>query len=298
MSTEILTPPPARAGALSTPAEMREAQSVQIAMLSAKRFPRDEKAALDRILNSCCRETLAAVSQYQYAKGGTDITGPSIRLAEAVAQHWGNIESGWRELNRFKDFDGVGVSNVECFAWDLETNFRVPRTFTVRHWRDTRSGGYALNDEREIYELCANQAARRVRACLLAVIPGDVIEEAIRQCDATLAAKADNGPEAQQKIVAAFERHGVSKAQIEKRIQRRLDAITAAQVVNLRKVLTSLKDGMSRAEDWFESAQTAGAEAATAVGPIDPFAEAAKAAEQPAAEAPAAAENSNREDIV
>lgn len=275
MTQQTLQVAPApKAGAMTAALEAREAQHVQIAMLAAKRFPRDEKSALDRILNSCCRESLAAVSQYQYAKGGTDISGPSIRLAEAVAQHWGNIETGWREVDRYRDGKDVGVSVVECFAWDLESNFRVPRTFNVRHWRDTRSGGYALNDERDIYELCANQAARRVRACLLAVIPGDVIEEAVRQCDATLAAQADTGPDAQKKILAAFEPHRITKAQIEKRIQRRLDAITPAQVVSLRKILASLRDGMSAPEDWFEPATQVAADAATTSGPIDPFADA------------------------
>jgi hypothetical protein len=265
---------------MTTALEAREAQNVQVAMLAAKRFPRDEKAALDRVLNSCCRESLASVAIYQFSRGGTDIQGPSIRLAEAIAQHWGNIESGWREIERFKDADGTGVSVIEAFAWDLQSNYRVPRVFNVRHWRDRKAGkGYALEDERDVYELCANQAARRVRACLLAVIPGDIVEEAQRQCDTTLAAKADTSAEAQKKILAAFEPFGVTRAQIEARIQRRLDSITAAQVVQLRKVLASLKDGMSKPDDWFEPAEKSAAASATEGGPIDPFAkEAEKAA--------------------
>ena len=244
--------PPQHRGVMTSAIETREAQQAQISMMAAKRFPRDEKDAIDRILNSCCRESLATQAQYQFARGGTDICGPSIRLAEAIAQHWGNIESGWRELDRHKDTTGTGVSVIEAFAWDLQSNYRVPRVFNVRHWRDTRSGGYALTDERDIYELCANQASRRVRACLLAVIPGDVVEDAQRQCDATLAAKADTSPEAQKKIIAAFEPYSVNKDQIEKLIQRRIDSITPAQVIRLRKILASLKDGMSSPEDWFE----------------------------------------------
>lgn len=286
--TNLPTAPPAKApAAITTALEAREAQNVQVAMLAAKRFPRDEKEALDRVLNSCCRESLASVAIYQFSRGGSDIQGPSIRLAEAIAQHWGNIESGWREIDRFKDEAGVGVSVIEAFAWDLQSNYRVPRVFNVRHWRDTKKGGYALTDERDIYELCANQAARRVRACLLAVIPGDVVEEAQRQCDATLAAKADTSPESQKKILAAFEPFGVTRAQIEARIQRRLDAITPAQVVQLRKVLASLKDGMSKAEDWFESAEKSAAASATEGGPIDPF-EKANAAFAPQKEVPSA----------
>ena len=40
-------------------------------------------------------------------------------------------------------------------------------------------------------KLVANQGARRVRACILGVIPGDVIDSALVQCNATLL--SDNG---------------------------------------------------------------------------------------------------------
>lgn len=155
MNTQLTQSPQKQSSALGSVLENREVQQVQVAMLAAKRFPRDEKAALDRILNSCSRESLAAVSQYQFARGGTDIAGPSIRLAEAIAQQWGNLECGWREIDRHKDADGVGVSVVEAYAWDMESNCRVPRVFNIRHWRDTKRGGYAIHDERDIYELCA-----------------------------------------------------------------------------------------------------------------------------------------------
>ena len=270
MPLQLTTPTPAKSSALGSVLESREAQQVQVAMLAAKRFPRDEKAALDRILNSCSRESLAAVSQYQFARGGTDISGPSIRLAEAIAQQWGNLECGWREIDRHKDSDGVGVSVVESYAWDMESNCRVPRVFNIRHWRDTKKGGYKIEDERDIYELCANQAARRLRACILAVIPGDIVEEAMKQCDATQSAKADTGPDAQKKILAAFEAFKVSRSQIEAKIQRRLDAITPAQVVTLRKILASLKDGISTAGDWFEVTREAET-TETSIQPINPF---------------------------
>lgn len=262
--------------ALGSVLESREAQQVQVAMLAAKRFPRDEKAALDRILNSCSRESLAAVSQYQFARGGSDISGPSIRLAEAIAQHWGNLECGWREIDRFKDADGVGVSVVEAYAWDMQSNCRVPRVFNIRHWRDKRGGGSALTEERDIYELCANQAARRLRACILAVIPGDIVEEAMNQCNATLNASADTSPEAQKKLLARFEQFNVTKGQIEAKIQRRLDSITAAQVINLRRIYASLKDGMSASEDWFDASVPQD-------GPAAPFSE-KPAATQPKTE--------------
>ena len=84
------------------------------------------------------------------------------------------------------------------------------------------------------------------------IIPGDVTEAAVAQCEMTMKAKADTSPEATAKMVAAFEPFKVTKEMIEKRIQRRIDAIQPAQVVSLKKIYASLRDGVSKAADWFE----------------------------------------------
>lgn len=249
MSTELqpLFPAPSNSASNLTVIESsRAVQEVQAAMVIAKKFPRDQKAAMDRILNACTRPGLANAAVYQYARGGTDITGPSIRLAEALAQEWGNVQVGIRELEQ-QD----GESTVESFAWDLETNYRQTKTFQVRHERHTKTGVKALTDPRDIYELVANQGARRLRACILGVIPGDVVEAALNQCETTMAADADVSPEAQKKMLEAFAKFNVTKEQIEALTQRRMDAITPAQVVRLKKIYASLKDGMSKPEEWF-----------------------------------------------
>ncbi|BBP87435.1 hypothetical protein BsIDN1_10530 [Bacillus safensis] len=67
----------------------RQAQEVQAAMVVAKKFPRDVYAAFERIKKACERKLLAESAVYEYPKGGSKISGPSIRLAEALAQNWG-----------------------------------------------------------------------------------------------------------------------------------------------------------------------------------------------------------------
>jgi hypothetical protein len=238
------------AGAQQT--QSRELAETQTKYLMAQRFPRDVVAAMDRILNTFTRPTLAEKSQYQFARGGTDIVGPSIRAAEAIAQGWGNMEQGFRELQRGVDAKGRPFSEVESYCVDLEGRSSKRLQFIVSHWRDTKSGGYALKDERDIYELIANQAQRRVRACILAMIPGDVTEAAMSQAEVTLKAKADVSPEGIQKLVDTFDQLGVSKELIEKRIQRRVDAIQPAQVVSLKRIYASLRDDMSEPSDWFD----------------------------------------------
>ncbi|NKF57499.1 hypothetical protein GO299_04712 [Ralstonia solanacearum] len=232
--------------------QSRELAETQVKYLMAQQFPRDPVKNMDRILNAFTRPTLAEKSQYQFARGGTDVSGPSIRAAEAIAQQWGNIEHGFRERSRGLDGNGVPFSEVEAFCVDLESRTSKRLQFIVKHWRDTRSGGYALKDERDIYELIANQAQRRVRACILAQIPGDVTDAAMQQAETTLRSKADVSAEAMQKMVDAFEPFGVTKAHIEKRIQRRIEAIQPAQVVSLKRIYASLRDDMSKPSDWFE----------------------------------------------
>ncbi len=225
----------------------REVAEAQGAIVVAKKFPRNEIEAVDRILVACQRPALAEGAMYQYAKGGTSITGPSIRLAETMIRLWGNASYGIRELEQ-----RPGESIIEAFAVDLETNVRQIKVFTVKHERTTKKGTYRLEDGRDIYENLANFGARRLRACILGLLPGDVIESAVNQCEETLKAKADTSPEALKKLVDAFAVLNVTKEQIEKRIQRRLDTITAAQLVQLRKVYNSMRDGMSGVADWFE----------------------------------------------
>lgn len=218
------------------------------ALAVAKSCRRDEVDAIDRIKNACQRIGVAQDAEYVFSRGGTEISGPTIKLLEVVAGAWGNVQSGFRELSRQN-----GESVVEAFAWDLETNNKKVMEFTVRHVRDTRGGGKALTDERDIYELIANMAQRRVRKCLESVIPRDVVEDAIVECQATLKARVELTPERIKSMTDKFAKDfSVTVEQIEKRIQRRIDSITQAQFLSLGKIYNSLKDGMSKPADWFQ----------------------------------------------
>ena len=242
---------PVKTGAASEALAQREVSEVQGGMILAKRFPRDPVVAMDRIMQECARPTLAKVAAYEYARGGSDVSGPSIRLAEVLARNWGNIWCGVKEVAR-----NDGASECVAYSWDLETGFRDEKMFRVRHWRDTKKGGYALTDERDIYERIADAGARRKRACILAVIPGDVVEAAVDQCELTLKTSVVITPDTTKKMLDKFDAIGVSKAMIEKRIQRRVEAITPALVVQLGKIYNSLKDGMSAPADWFEGGES------------------------------------------
>ena len=220
-------------------ATTRQAQEVQAAMVVAKKFPRNPVDSTNRILEACTRRTLAESAMYSYPRGGQEVTGPSIRLAECVAQNWGNIDFGYIELEQKNN-----ESQVMAYAWDLETNTRQSKVFTVPHRRETKNGAKPLTDSRDIYELIANQAARRVRSCILAVIPGDVIEAAIKQCEVTLTGGSVPLPERIKAMVDKYAEIEITAEQLAGFIGKNVEAFTAQDIVRLGKIYRSIKDGV------------------------------------------------------
>ena len=232
----------AMAGAMSAQA----AASVQGAVLMAKKFPRDQAAAMERILDACTRVGLAEDAEYAYPRGGKTVTGPTIRIAEVIAQNWCNIDFGIIEISQEH-----GRSQMMAYCWDLETNVRRTQVFVTEHKRKAHGKINVLTDPRDIYELTANLGARRVRACILGVIPGDVKEAAIKQCRVTLANSMQAPEEEIKSMIAAFEKLGVTERAVKQRLGKSFKAVTAAEVIRMRQIYASLRDGMSKPEIWF-----------------------------------------------
>lgn len=233
---------------ISQPIANRETQEVQAAVFMAKQFPRNENASLARINQSCQRIGLASKAVYTYPRGGKNVTGPSIRLAEALAQAWGNIQCGVVEQEQ-----RPGESVCTAYCWDVETNTRTSLTFTVPHVRVTKDGQKVLTDPRDIYELVANQGARRKRACILAVIPKDVVDYAVECCQRTIAS-GHKEPliDRLRNMVNLFQKNfSVPLESIERYIGYKLEAFTENDGATLAGVYNSLKDGIAKREDFF-----------------------------------------------
>lgn len=217
-------------------------------LLIAKRFPRNQVEAYQNAMNACKRPSLAEKAIYSYPKGGQTVSGPSIRLAEELARCWGNIDFGIKELSQ-KD----GESEMQAYCWDTETNTISSQTFVVPHVIDTRTGQKKLTTTRDIYENNANMAGRRLRARILAVLPPDLVEDAVRECRKTLAGKNDQPIEDRiKKMVMAFQKFGVKPETIEKRLGRPIDTMTTDDVSEFVGIFNSLKDGNSSIQDWFD----------------------------------------------
>jgi hypothetical protein len=230
--------------------EKKAISEVQAQLIIAKKFPRDELEARVKILKSCESLRFAESALFAYPRGGKTVKGVTIRMAEELARLWGNLKYGFKEVSR-----NEGYSEVESYAWDLETNVLASRSFQVKHWRDTKSGGYKLKDERDIYELVANMAQRRARACILEAIPAHIVEDAKDQCLQAIAAGPKNKSldERKRDLVKAFSEIGVTKQMIEDYLGFSFDEIVAENFTDLSVIYKSIKSGDVSKADFFGS---------------------------------------------
>jgi len=222
----------------------------------AREYRRSLKVVEADIKFACAKRSLADAAFYTYGRGGAAVTGPSIRLAEELARCWGNIEYGIRELSRQGD-----RSEMEAYCWDLETNTISSQKFSVRHFRDTSSGGKVLTTERDIYEVTANMGGRRLRARILAVLPKWYSDLAVEECRRTLSGENKATDEKVvpladriKNMAARFAKYGVKPEDIEARAGKKMAALTSEDLIELQGVFNSLREGNSTKEELFAPA--------------------------------------------
>ena len=228
-------------------------------LVIAKRFPRNEVAAYAKAMEACQRPSMAAKAFYSFPRGGQTVEGPTIRFAEELARCWGNIDYGIKELSQ-----DDGKSEMQAYAWDLETNAQSVQNFTNPHTREKTDKKTktvtmeTLKSQRDIYENNANMATRRLRSRILAILPSWFVEDAIEECKKTLAGQNDLPlVDRVKKMVVQFAKFGVTQEQIERRLKRKIETMTAEDFVEYIGIYNAIKGGDSKIADWFEAEKTA-----------------------------------------
>lgn len=216
-------------------------------LVIAKRFPRDEVAAYAKAMEACQRPTMAEKAFYSFPRGEQTVEGPTIRFAEELARCWGNIDYGIKELSQ-----DDGKSEMQAYAWDLETNAQSVQNFTNPHQREQGKKMVTLTSQRDIYENNANMATRRLRSRILAILPAWFVEDAIAECKRTLSGRNDTPLiDRVKKMVVQFAKLGVTQEQIERRLKRKVDTMTADDFTEYVGIYNAIKGGESKIAEWF-----------------------------------------------
>jgi hypothetical protein len=232
--------------------QSRAVAEVAAAIRVARDFPRDETGAHGHVIDLCRRLPVAQRAFYEVPNRGS---GLSIHIARELARIWGNVDYGVRELHRD---DEAGISEMQAWAWDQQTNVRSTRSFLVPHQRMKGRDRQKLTDLGDIYLNNQNIGARAVRECIFSVLPGWVLTDAEAALKATL--QGGNGKPIEQQradAITAFDALDVTQAQLEQRLQTPADKWQPKHLAQLHRVYATItQDGISAAEFFPEQAVT------------------------------------------
>jgi hypothetical protein len=219
---------------------------IQSAIVVARRFPRNESQAFERLMRACQRSSFADDASYSFPRGSATVTGPSVGLAREAARVWGNIRYGL-EIVR----DDETSRQIRGWAWDLETNTKVSAEddFSKLIQRKGKNGQptqWVKPDERDLRELTNRRGAICVRNSILQLLPKDLIEDAEQKCKETLRSQAQKDPEAaRKKLILAFSELNVTPVMLEAKLGHPLAEASPAEIAELRTIYKSIADGNS-----------------------------------------------------
>ncbi|MCI4045099.1 hypothetical protein [Streptomyces sp. TRM75563] len=249
---ERMTPAaaPSRVGQGTAVEQSRAVAEVQAAVLVARQFPRNEAVCIAKMQTACTQQELAQRAFFRFPRGTSNVSGETIQLAKELARCWGNIQFGVAELRRDEEY---GESEMQAWAWDMESNERSSTTFIVPHARWANNRAQKLADFRDVYENNANNGARRLREMIFTVLPVWYIEQAKTACANTLATGAGDVPRPQRiaQAISSFEGIGITADQIETKLGRKSDKWTDVDLGQLQVIFQSIQRGEVTKDEEF-----------------------------------------------
>ena len=244
---------------------------VQAMVVVAKAHRRNMSTVLDDVLAACDQPFMAEQAFYEYNRGDGRIKGITVQLARELLRCFGNAQSGIIELQRLGPTGTEpGRSEMQAWAWDMQTNTRMSTTFWATHTRDrskAKGGPQVLEAERDIYENNANMGSRRERAMIERILPAYLVEMAKERCMATLKGDAKTLPDRIERCVTLFaDNLGVPVEVLEARVGRPRLVWGGPDLANLLVVYRSLERGETTLAEAFADQTPAahGADAALA----------------------------------
>ena len=224
------------------------------AISTARQYPRHMASVRDNILSLVqLDEQTAADCMYAMPRGGKPIRGPSVRLAEIVAQQWGNCRVDARVIA----IDRVNrVVVAEGTFHDLQTNSAM-RSVVQRRISDRR--GRLFNDDMIVVTGNAACSIAR-RNAILAGVPKAIWRQAYDAAEKVVAGDIVTLGERRDKAIKAFATYGVKPEQIFGVLDvESVDEITLEDIPTLQGMFSALKNGEATVEELFDVRRTAGA---------------------------------------
>ena len=267
VSTEPVNPfgeslPGVRSMALSgaDPAIVAAAETakmqIQMAYFMATQSPRRPREAWQKIIDECGRPAFARSAVYRKPVGGGTVEGPSVRLAEAIIRHWGNImartqvvyedEESRRVLVQVIDLETNATYSKEIVTTKtVERKSKADREVVAERKNSNGQTVYVVRaTDDEVHNKEASSISKTIRNEGLRFIPADVIEDAVKKAKATIHSNVSQDRDANVKeMISGFGAIGVQVRELERWLGHGIDSVTAKEISSLVAVFQSVRDG-------------------------------------------------------
>ena len=222
---------------------------------TAKAYPRNAIRAVEYATQLATMDEATAQSCFyclpRKEKDGTkkEIRGASIRLAEIIANAWGNIHAATRIIEN----DGRHIT-AEGVAWDLETNVKMSmqNKVSIRFGEKDGKGGYTANADMQTV-LSNAASAKALRNAIFKVVPKALVDRVLEK--AMVFAVGDQKT-VNTKVAEIFDKlikMGIDKEKILAYYGHdAISKITPDEYRSLIGVGTAIKEGHIKPDEVFE----------------------------------------------
>ncbi len=266
---------------------------IDIAIRTARAFPRQPAVVKSKMMSyACLDEDTASSCFYSLPRGGKNIQGPSVRLAEIAVSCYQNLRVGTRIIETVTTGDNPHVV-VQSVAFDLENNVSVTIEKRRRIVGKKMAGGGHYPPSEDDINLASNAAsAIAFRDATWKIVPFALVKPVYEQCRKVAVGDAKSLVDRRGKCLETFAKMGVSQERVLVRLdKKKVEEITLDDIETLIGIHTTIKEGEEAIEAIFpiltgtaakSTAPTPPAPVKTAATP--PAAASSKSAETPKAE--------------
>jgi len=235
-----------------TPSALAELNRSEIdcQITTARAYPRSIKAFKRKAMElATLDEETAASMFYVLPRAGKKIEGPSIRLAEVVGSAFGNLRYSARIVKEEREF-----ITAQGTCHDLESNNAA--SVEVRR-RITNKSGARFNAD--MIQTTGNAACSiALREAIFKIVPRAIFKDVYEQSRLCSVGKANSFNESRHKAFDWFKKAGATESMLLAFLGRPgIDDVTIDDLITLRGLVTSIKEGEITIEDALRPEGTA-----------------------------------------
>ncbi len=210
--------------------------SIDIQVSTAHRYPRNIARARQEALEMATSDVETAASCfYKLSRGGKEIEGPGVRLAEILGSAWGNMRYSYEIVGETDKF-----ITARGMAFDLEKN--VAASISVQR-RITDKYGKKYSDD--MIAITANAAGSiALRNAIFKVIPKTFIESIYEAAKQVAIGDATTLTLRRQKALEFFQKTGIKTERVLIALGKTsVEEIGLSELETLTGLRTAIKDG-------------------------------------------------------